>query len=64
MDQKAALKTVKKFINYLNRNNYNVKSAYSFGSFAKGDFSEDSDIDLAIIIKNLKNGFNEIAQKI
>ena len=31
--------------------------AYLFGSYTKGRFHEDSDIDLAIILKNLKDDF-------
>ncbi len=57
MDQKTAFQIVKKYIKFLKENKYNIQKAYIFGSFATGKFNEDSDIDLAIIFKNLKNGF-------
>jgi len=48
---------VKQYIDFLKQNEFNIQEVYIFGSVAKGHFNEDSDIDLAIIIKNLKNGF-------
>lgn len=57
MDQKTAFQIVKKYIKFLKENKYNIQKAYIFGSFATGKFNENSDIDLAIIFKNLENGF-------
>ena len=57
MDKATAFKIVKKYITFLKNNKINVQSAYIFGSYAKGNFNEDSDIDLAIIMKNLSNSF-------
>ncbi len=57
MDQKAAYKIVKKYINYLKSNKFNVRKAYIFGSYAHGKFNDDSDIDLAIVLNNLSNSF-------
>ncbi|MFQ5636598.1 MAG: nucleotidyltransferase domain-containing protein [bacterium] len=57
MDKKTALRIVKEYIDFLQKNEFNIQGVYIFGSIAKGHFNEDSDIDLAIIIKNLKNGF-------
>ncbi len=31
------------------KNNLDVKYVYLFGSYAKGNFSEDSDIDIAVV---------------
>ncbi len=42
---------------YLKTNNYNVKKAYLFGSYARNIFNEDSDIDLALVFKNVSNNF-------
>ena len=50
MDQRAAFKIVKKYINYLKNNKFNVQKAYIFGSYAHGKFNDDSDIDLAIVL--------------
>ena len=57
MDQKRAFEVVKEYLAYLKENKYNVQKAYIFGSYAKGNFHEDSDIDLAIVLKNLSNSF-------
>lgn len=57
MDQKTAFSIVKNYITYLRRNNIAIERAYIFGSFARGNFNEDSDIDLALILKNLSNNY-------
>lgn len=57
MDQGTAFKIVKKYVNYLKANKYNIKKAFVFGSYANGRFHEDSDIDLAIVLSNLSNSF-------
>ncbi len=56
MDQKTAFKIAKSYIDFLRENNYNIQRAYIFGSYARGNFHEDSDIDLALVLKNLSNG--------
>lgn len=58
MDKRADLKVVKKFITFLKENKFNIQKAYIFGSYAKGSFHEDSDIDLAIIMSNLPDTFD------
>lgn len=58
MDQKSASKIVKKYLYFLKENSINVEKAYIFGSYAKRTYHQDSDIDLAIIIKDLKNGYD------
>ena len=58
MDKKKALKIVKKYIDFLRTNNFNIERAYLFGSYAKGFFNEDSDIDLAVVFKDLPDSFD------
>ncbi|MHB1681133.1 MAG: nucleotidyltransferase domain-containing protein [bacterium] len=41
---------ITKYLNELKKRNINVASAYLFGSYAKGNATEWSDIDLAIIV--------------
>jgi predicted nucleotidyltransferase len=36
-----------------------IKKIFIFGSYARGDFSADSDIDVCIIAKNIENNFAE-----
>ncbi len=58
MDQKSTSYIVTKYIDFLKKNNISVQKAYIFGSHAKGTYDEDSDIDLAIILDNLKNSYD------
>ena len=37
--------------------NLNVKRMFLFGSYARGTFSEDSDIDVCIIIDGIRDNF-------
>ena len=57
MDQKTAIEIVNKYIDYLKKNKFNVQKAYLFGSYASDKYNEDSDIDLAIVMKKLSNSF-------
>ena len=57
MDKRAAFKSVREYISFLKKNNYNIRKAYIFGSYAKMNFNEDSDIDLAVVIDKLSNSF-------
>jgi len=52
MDKREALNIAQKYIFNVNRK-FNVERAYLFGSFAKGTQNSDSDIDLAIVFKNV-----------
>ena len=58
MDKERAFKIAKKFIQFLGKNKYDIIDAYLFGSYAKGDFNDDSDIDLAIILKGCSNFYD------
>jgi uncharacterized protein len=57
MDKASAIKSIKNYISFLRKNNIDIKEAYLFGSYAKGTFDEESDIDLALVIGNLINKF-------
>ncbi|MGD8779200.1 MAG: nucleotidyltransferase domain-containing protein [Ignavibacteria bacterium] len=57
MDQKTVIEIVKKYITYLKANKYDVQKAYLFGSYAKGNSNENSDIDLALVLNDLSNSF-------
>lgn len=54
MDKREALKIASQYIDIL-RNKYVILQAFMFGSFAKGTNHEDSDIDIAIVIKNVSD---------
>lgn len=57
MDQKEVIANVKEYIAFLRENNFPVQKVYIFGSYARGNVHEDSDIDLAIVLKDLENSF-------
>ena len=57
MDQKTAFELVKRYVHFLAEQDLNVEKAYIFGSYAKGTFREESDIDVAVFMKNLENSF-------
>ena len=40
---------IKRYIRELKKNNIPIKKAIIFGSYAKGNFKEESDIDIALI---------------
>ncbi len=56
MDKIAALKIAKEFVDTV-RDKFDLQKAILFGSFAKGTNHDDSDIDIALVINNLKDSF-------
>lgn len=58
MDQREILEIAKKYIEFVRANKIGFEKAYLFGSYSKGTFNDDSDIDIAFVIKNLKDRFN------
>jgi predicted nucleotidyltransferase len=62
MDKKTALKLARNYVHFLNsRYYYKVKAAFLFGSYAKNKFSDDSDIDIALILEGYKDTIKELA---
>lgn len=51
MDKGEAIRIANQYIDTLS-NKYKIIQAFVFGSFAKGTNHEDSDIDIAIVVKN------------
>jgi len=56
LDKIAALKIAKEFVDTV-RDKFDLQKAILFGSFAKGTNHDDSDIDIALVINNLKDSF-------
>lgn len=62
MGKKEAIAILKKYIKFLVDNKYKIKEAYLFGSYARGMNHEDSDIDVAVFIDGLKDGYGTMLQ--
>lgn len=54
MDKGAALNIARIYANVV-RDKYSLIKVILFGSFAKGNFNEDSDIDIAVVFKDFDN---------
>ena len=55
---------ISKYIRTVNENNVNVDQAVLFGSYAKGNYSEWSDIDLAVVSKAFQGNWIKDRRKI
>lgn len=52
MDKRAAFEIAEKYIKSIS-SKYQISQAFLFGSYAKGSFHDDSDIDIAVIVDNV-----------
>jgi len=60
MDQSEAIGLIKGYIAFLiEKKHYAIKEAILFGSYVRGGQHEDSDIDIALVIENLGDNFDE-----
>jgi predicted nucleotidyltransferase len=50
------LEKVKRYLNELNRRGIRVEKAYFYGSYARGNYHKDSDIDIVIISRDFQGG--------
>jgi len=57
MDQKRAPDVVVKYADFLKRRIPGIKKVFLFGSYAKGTFGENSDMDIAIVFERLPDTF-------
>lgn len=62
MDKKTALKIARDYVHFLTSHQYyKVKKAFLFGSYAKNKFTDDSDIDIALILEGYKDTIKEFS---
>jgi uncharacterized protein len=54
MDRAKAINLARQFVSELSKK-YHCERIYLFGSYAKGTFTEESDIDIAVILKEFNN---------
>ena len=58
MDKNDALKLIKEYLLRLEKSDLGFSEAWLFGSYANGSQHDNSDIDIAIVLKdNVKNTF-------
>ncbi|MBI2252374.1 MAG: nucleotidyltransferase domain-containing protein [Armatimonadetes bacterium] len=51
-DKEIIYDIIRKYLKVLKTNKINLKKVYLYGSYIKGNFNKDSDIDLAIVADN------------
>ena len=56
MVREDAVKLARKYIESLSDHGLNITRAILFGSFARGDFNDDSDIDLLLVSPQFDKG--------
>lgn len=62
MDKKTALKLARDYVRFLaSHNYYKIKEAFLFGSYAKNHFTDDSDIDVALVLEGYKDTVTELS---
>lgn len=54
MDKRQAIDVARKYIDFI-KSKYDIQDVILFGSYAKGTHHEDSDIDIAIVIKKVND---------
>ncbi len=54
MDKRDALNIAEKYANAV-KSKYDFVKIILFGSYAKGNFNKDSDIDIAVVLKDYSN---------
>ena len=57
MDKREAVATAQKYVDTISKK-YKLTQAFVFGSYAKGNYHADSDIDVAVVLKNVPNLFD------
>lgn len=62
MDKTEVLNIANNYLDWLMLHNYKYETAYLFGSYAKGNYQTDSDIDIAIVFDNLNDRFTTHVQ--
>jgi predicted nucleotidyltransferase len=58
MDKVATINILTAFLKAIPRDKFTLSKAYLFGSYARNTQHEESDIDLAVVIKNLSDPFS------
>lgn len=57
MDKISIINIVSEYLKAIPKDRFDLSRAYLFGSYARDNQHEDSDIDLALVIRNLTDPF-------
>jgi predicted nucleotidyltransferase len=57
MDKRSIINIIINYLKAIPRDKYELSKAYLFGSYARNNQHEESDIDLALVIRNLSDPF-------
>jgi len=57
MDKREAITKAQNYVISVGKK-YELVQAFVFGSYAKGNYNSDSDIDVAVVLKNVSNLFD------
>ena len=63
MDKKEIDKKLKKYVSLI-REEYSPKKIVLYGSYARGNYTEYSDIDVAVIVEEIKGDFLELITRL
>lgn len=56
MDKEQAIEIAKRYKQLVEKH-LPVKALYLYGSFSKGNYTKDSDIDIAVVVDKLNNNY-------
>lgn len=59
MDKKQAIELAKRYKELISRH-FKIKSLYLYGSYSKGNYKQESDIDIAVIVDDMDSDYFEV----
>jgi predicted nucleotidyltransferase len=63
MDKKTALKIARNYVTFIaSHGYYKVRGAFLFGSYTKNHFTDESDIDIALVLEEYKDAAKELSK--
>ncbi len=63
MDRDAVISSLQNYKTLLSQH-FSIQEMYLFGSYAKGNYHEDSDIDVAVVVDHLEGGYLDYTPKL
>ena len=52
MDKETVIDKIIDFVHLLKNNGYNIERVFLYGSYSRGDYNNDSDIDVMLVMGN------------